>query len=189
MPGRFRVEHGVFAGSWYRSAGTGYTGERGAEIAVPAENGAELFRALIAAGATPVGLGARDTLRLEMGYPLWGQDLDEGTTPLEAGLGWVVSWDHGFVGRGALIRQEEEGLRKQLVGFQTEGRAIPRNGYRLRRGSEGGTVTSGNFSPSLGRGIGLGYIAVTDDDPVDLEVEIRSRWLEVEEVEPPFLSR
>lgn len=188
MPGRFRVESGSYAGSWYRAAGTGYTGERGAEIAVPADNGSQLFRAIVSSGATPVGLGARDTLRLEMGYPLWGQDLDEDTTPLEAGLGWVVSWDHDFVGRDALIRQEEEGLAKQAVAFQTEGRAIPRHGYRLRRGGADGTVTSGNFSPSLGRGIGLGYVEATDDG-ADLEVEIRNRWLTVEEVELPFLSR
>lgn len=190
MPGRFRVEQGTFAEAWYRAAGTGYTGERGAEIAVPAENGSALFRELVAAGAVPAGLGARDTLRLEMGYPLWGQDLDESTTPLEAGLGWVVSWDHDFVGREALIRQEEIGPAKHLVGFQTEGRAIPRHGYPLRGGDAEGRVTSGNFSPSLRRGIGLGYLSGSGiEDDAEIEVEIRGRWIATERIEPPFLSR
>ena len=189
MPRRFRVETGVFGGAWYRAAGTGYTGERGAEIAVPAANGAELFEALVEAGATPAALGARDTLRLEMGYPLWGQDLDEDTTPLEAGLGWVVAWDHEFTGRAALVRQREAGVPRSLVAFQTEGRAIPRHGHRLRSGRSDGVVTSGNFSPSLRHGIGLGYLEPPPEEGTDVQVEIRGRWVEAERVDLPFLDR
>ncbi len=189
MPRRFRVETGVFGGAWYRAAGTGYTGERGAEIAVPAANGAKLFEALVEAGATPAALGARDTLRLEMGYPLWGQDLDKDTTPLEAGLGWVVAWGHEFTGRAALVRQREAGVPRSLVAFQTEGRAIPRHGHRLRSGRSDGVVTSGNFSPSLRHGIGLGYLEPPPEEGTDVQVEIRGRWVEAERVDLPFLDR
>ena len=189
MPRRFRVESGVFGDAWYLAAGTGYTGERGAEIAVPAANGAELFAALVEAGATPAALGARDTLRLEMGYPLWGQDLDEDTTPLEAGLGWVVAWDHEFTGKAALTAQRETGVPRALVAFQTEGRAIPRHGHPLRSGPSTGVVTSGNFSPSLRRGIGMGYLEPSPDEGRGVQVEIRGRWVEAERVDLPFLDR
>lgn len=187
-PGRFRVRSVSFGGARSWSAGTGYTGERGAEIAVPAGLGTELFEAFTDAGATPCGLGARDTLRLEMGYPLWGQDLDESKTPLEAGLGWVVSWDHAFTGEAALEQQRRDGLPKRLVGFRTQDRAIPRAGYRLRSGTSEGTVTSGNFSPTLGCGIGLGYLQPPSDDTT-VEVEIRGRWVEAAVVTPPFVDR
>ena len=186
-PGRFRVVHGTNSGGPFWAAGTGYTGERGAEIAVPLEAGEQLFTDLIAAGATPCGLGARDTLRLEMGYPLWGQDLDEGTTPLEAGLEWVIAWDHEFTGRDALVAEKERGLRQQLVAFKTEGRTIPRPDHALRSGNSLGRVTSGNFSPILKRGIGMGYLAPPDDS--ELDVEIRSSWHRVERVDPPFIDR
>jgi aminomethyltransferase len=189
MPRRFRVESGGYGDSWYRAAGTGYTGERGAEIAVPVASGAALFTALVGAGGTPAGLGARDTLRLEMGYPLWGQDLDEDTTPLEAGLEWVVAWDHEFIGRPALITQRDHGVPRLLVPFQTEGRSIPRHGNRLRSGGSVGTVTSGNFSPTLRHGIGMGYLAPPPDAGAAVQVEIRKRWIEAERVILPFLDR
>lgn len=189
MPGRFKVIDGEFVGSWFRAGGTGYTGERGAEIAVPAASGPALFDAILEAGAVLCGLGARDTLRLEMGYPLWGQDLDESTTPLEAGLGWVVEWDHEFVGKAALVDQQEGGVPKQLVAFATEGRQIPRHGHRLRAGGSTGEVTSGNFSPTLGYGIGMGYVAPPIDDETPIEVEIRKTWVPTETVDPPFLGR
>jgi len=187
-PRRFRVQSGTFAGAWYRAAGTGYTGEAGCEIAIPASHGEALFEALTGGGAVACGLGARDTLRLEMGYPLWGQDLDEETTPLEAGLGWVVDWDHDFIGRNALVHQQEEGVPKRLIGFRTEGRAIPRLGFPLRVGDSVGTVTSGNFSPVLECGIGMGYISPPTDD-LDAEVEIRRAWIPAIVVRPPFLER
>jgi aminomethyltransferase len=189
MPGRFRVQTGTYAGSWYAAAGTGYTGERGAEIAVPAERGDELMKALINAGATPCGLGSRDTLRLEMGYPLWGQDLDEETTPLEAHLGWVVAWDHDFVGKTALEAQRDGGLPKAQVAFSTEGRSIPRHGYRVRAGLSTGTVSSGNFSPTLGHGIGLAYVTPPIEADATLEVEIRGKWIPTTIEALPFLKR
>ncbi|MEN8113137.1 MAG: glycine cleavage system aminomethyltransferase GcvT [Actinomycetota bacterium] len=189
MPGRFRVEEGVYRGSSYKAAGTGYTGERGAEIAVAPEQGADLLRDLMGAGAVPCGLGSRDTLRLEMGYPLWGQDLDEETTPLEAGLSWVVAWDHDFVGRDALIEQRDQGIAKTLIAFATEGRAIPRAGYAVRAGSSTGSVASGNFSPTLGHGIGLAYLSPPPPEGAEFEVEIRRSWVPATIEELPFLQR
>lgn len=189
MPRRFRVETGEYAGEPYIAAGTGYTGERGAEIAVPESTAPVLWDAIVAAGAVPCGLGARDTLRLEMGFPLWGQDLDEETSPLEAGLGWVVDWDHEFVGRSALAEQREAGIEKQLVGFRTEGRRIARHGYPLRAGESSGTVASGNFSPILERGVGLGYLAPPPTDEAQVEVQIRGEWHPVERCTPPFIER
>ena len=187
MPGRFRVIEAEFGGESIIAAGTGYTGERGAEICVPDALAADLWDALVAAGAMPCGLGARDTLRLEMGYPLWGQDLDEDTTPLEAGLGWVVAWDHDFVGREALEGQRES-LTKALVAFTTEGRAIPRNGYRLAADDAEGAVTSGNFSPILGHGIGMGYVSPPLDAGVNLAVEIRGKFVPATVVDLPFIG-
>lgn len=191
VPARFRVVEGRYRDDWCLAAGTGYTGERGAEIAVPAENGPDLMRDLIGAGAVPCGLGARDTLRLEMGYPLWGQDLDEETTPFEAGLGWVVAWDHDFVGRSALLAREEAGPGRSLVALTTEGRAIPRRGYPVRSGDSTGTVTSGNFSPTLGHGIALAYVSPPIDPATDAvaEVEIRGTWHTARTTSLPFVSR
>lgn len=189
VPGRFRVVHGTYAEGPFWAAGTGYTGEAGAEIAVPSLAGEQLFSNLVAAGAVPCGLGARDTLRLEMGYPLWGQDLDEGTTPLEAGLEWVVAWDHEFTGRGALMAEKERGIRQELIAFQTAGQTIPRPGHALRSGNSIGRVTSGNFSPALRRGIGMGYLAPPPGDSPALEVEVRNAWHPVEAVAPPFIDR
>jgi aminomethyltransferase len=187
-PARFRLSAGSFGGEALAIAGTGYTGERGGEIAVPLAVAGDLFRAFVAAGAVPCGLGARDTLRLEMGYPLWGQDLDEATTPLEAGLGWVVDWDHDFVGKEALARQRDGGLSKRLVGFVLDGRRIPRHGYPLRAGDSAGAVASGNFSPTLECGIGMGYLAPDPGpDPHGLEVDIRGDWLPARATEPPFI--
>lgn len=189
VPGRFRVVAGEHRGIEFLAAGTGYTGELGAEVAIPISGAGRLLDDLLEAGAVPCGLGARDTLRLEMGYPLWGQDLDAATTPLEAGLGWVVAWDHDFVGRDALERQRDKGVPRQLVAFTTEGRAIPRHGYALRAGGSTGVVTSGNFSPTLGRGIGMGYLSPPGGTDGNVEVEIRSSWVPATVVEPPFIPR
>ncbi len=113
-PGRFRLVETKGPSGTCWAAGTGYTGERGGEIAVASEHAPALWQALVAGGAVPCGLGARDTLRLEMGYPLWGQDLDPDTTPLEADLGWVVGWNHDFIGREALEKQQREGLSSRF---------------------------------------------------------------------------
>jgi len=186
-PGRFRVIQGDYAGGPFWAAGTGYTGEMGAEIAVPAYAAERLMRDLVEAGAVPCGLGARDTLRLEMGYPLWGQDLDEHTTPLEAGLGWVIAWEHDFVGKDALRGQRDRGIPKQLIGFKLAGRRIPRPGYDLRAGDALGAVASGNFSPVLGCGIGMGYVSPATDT-TDVAVDIRGEWHPAERTNPPFIK-
>ena len=188
-PGRFRVAIGEFRGDPLWVAGTGYTGERGAEIAVPNQQGGPLLDALVGAGATVCGLGARDTLRLEMGYPLWGQDLDETISPLEAGLAWVVDWDHEFVGKPALAAQLDRGCDRQLVAFRAHDRRPPRHGYALRSGESNGLVTSGNYSPVLGIGIGLGYMSppIAEDDP--LQLDVRGTWVDVETTDLPFLDR
>jgi aminomethyltransferase len=186
-PRRFRTFSPTFEGHRVRGAGTGYTGEPGGEVVVDATVARDLADALIEAGCRPCGLGARDTLRLEAGLPLWGQDLDEDRTPLEAGLEFAVAWDHDFVGRAALETYQAGGATSKLVAFATEGRQIPRHGQRLRCGGLEGVVTSGNFSPMLERGIGLGYLPAGADGPV--EVEIRERWVEAERVELPFYRR
>ena len=155
-------------------AGTGYTGEDGVEIAVPAEAARGLFQALLAAGIAPAGLGARDTLRLEAGLPLYGHELGPGITPLQAGLGWVVSWDKGdFTGRAALEEERATGVRRALGGVRGEGRRPLREGGVLVRGDqEVGRVTSGNFSPMLGCGIGMALVdtaaARRAGDPVEV---------------------
>ena len=187
-PGRFRVVTGSFEGREAWAAGTGYTGERGGEIAVDRDQGEALFHTFLEMGATACGLGSRDTLRLEMGYPLWGQDLDADTSPLEADLEWVVDWDHEFVGRGALETIKAD-LPKLLVGFAMEGRQIARHDYPVRAGESVGTVASGNFSPSLGHGIGMAFLAPPPADGAQIEIEIRGKWHPARTVEPPFLGK
>ncbi len=143
---------------------TGYTGEDGFELYFDARHGATVWEGIIAAGKPvglePVGLGARDTLRLEVGYMLYGNDIDDTTSPLEAGLGWTVKLMKGdFIGRGPLAAQKERGLERKLAGFALEGRRVPRQGMAVE--SEGrvvGRVTSGTFSPTLQRPIGMGYV-------------------------------
>lgn len=186
-PRRFRTAEGEFGGSQVWAAGTGYTGERGAEVCAAPAAGEALATALVGGGATPCGLGSRDTLRLEAGLALWGQDLDEATTPLEAGLGWVVDWDHEFVGREALLAQQAGGLPKRLEAFTLEDRQIPRHSHLLAAGASTGAVTSGNWSPTLGQGIGMGYLAPPDGES-PLSVEIRGRWVEARRTTLPFLS-
>jgi aminomethyltransferase len=188
IPGRFRVERGSFDGHEIVSAGTGYTGERGVEICAPIEASEALWDALVDAGAKPAGLGARDTLRLEMGYPLWGQDLTDTTTPIEAGLGWVVSWEHEFVGKQALeaIRDHPPSA---LVAFTTEGRAIPRHGYPVTTTTGSGEVTSGNFSPTLGHGIGLAHVTPPPRDGETMTVAIRGKDVPATIVDLPFLDK
>ncbi|KAA3636328.1 MAG: hypothetical protein DWP92_09690 [Armatimonadetes bacterium] len=187
-PTRFRVESGSFAGHPVVAAGTGYTGERGAEICVPIETGEHLWDVLVSAGAKPAALGARDTLRLEMGYSLWGQDLSKDTSPIEAGLEWVVAWDHEFIGRDALHRIKEN-PPSELVAFTTQGRAIPRHGYEIRTTTGKGVVTSGNFSPSLGHGIGLAYVTPPLSADESMTVIIRGKDIEATIVETPFLKK
>lgn len=170
-----------------RMAGTGYTGERGGEVVGSPARVRELAERLTAAGARPCGLGARDTLRLEAGLLLAGQDFDPTTDPFEAGLEWAVSWNHDFVGREALARRSQPPQRR-LQAFALPGRIIPRHGYPLRSGPSQGLVTSGNFSPMLEQGIGLGYLSPPYREG-PLEVEIRGRWEEATSVDLPFYQR
>lgn len=191
--GRFAVTAFEFAGIPGTAAGTGYTGEDGVECAVPAEAAPALWRALLAAGAEPAGLGARDTLRLEAGLPLHGHELGPGITPLQAGLGWVVGWDKGeFRGRTALLRERERGPRRLLRGLLCDGRQPPREQAPVRRRAEQvGTVTSGNFSPTLGRGIAMAFLdtgaGVAEGEA--LSIELRGRSLEARVVPMPFVTR
>jgi aminomethyltransferase len=173
--GRFRVALVDWQGVTCVVAGTGYTGEDGVELAVPAAQAAEVWAAVTGAGVEPAGLGARDTLRLEAGLPLHGHELGPGITPLQAGLGWVVSWDKGpFQGRDALAAERERGVHRRLRGIATEGRRPPRAEQRLFvDGQDAGEITSGNFSPMLGHGIALGFLSPDVDEGTKVDVEVR----------------
>jgi aminomethyltransferase len=192
----FHVVDGTVAGKRALISRTGYTGEDGFEIYLAASDALHVWDRLIDAGAAhgllPAGLGARDTLRLEAGLPLYGHELDEETTPLEAGLGWVVRWDKGdFLGREALARRKEEGLRRRLVGLEMRERAIPRQGHPIRRdGRVIGAVTSGTMSPTLGHGIALGYVEASEGGlGSGVEIEIRGSGRAATIVRPRFLGR
>jgi aminomethyltransferase len=177
-------------------ATTGYTGERTYEIFVPNEHAATLWQLLLEAGAAdglkPAGLGARDTLRLEMGYMLYGNDISDSVSALEAGLGWIVKLDQGnFVGRTPLARQRAEGIKRKLVAFRTDDpRAIPRQHCLVYRNGEPiGEVTSGGFSPCLKCGIGLALVSHTQAVPGEtLDIEIRGQHKSATIVKPPFVS-
>ncbi|HEX6221862.1 MAG TPA: glycine cleavage system aminomethyltransferase GcvT [Acidimicrobiia bacterium] len=185
-PARFRTAREDWDGGEVAMAGTGYTGETGAELCVDPAIGARLFEALVDAGARPCGLGSRDTLRLEAGLALWGADIDETTTPLEAGLTFAVSLDHEFVGREALIAQTEEGVPRALTGFVLEGRGIPRHGHSVTTAGGGGTVTSGNLSPMLDTGVGMAYISPPPSPGDSISVTIRDREVPGHIATPPF---
>jgi aminomethyltransferase len=189
--GRFRVAHGSWEGAGCTVAGTGYTGERGVEIAIPAGAAAELWEAIVAAGIEPAGLGARDTLRLEAGLPLHGNELGPGITPLQAGLGWVVAWDKGdFRGRAALEAERERGVSRHLVGITTEGRRPPRSHCAvLVDGGVAGEVTSGNYSPVLGHGIALAFVPPEVGEGTAVEVDVRGTLLPGTVVATPFVTR
>lgn len=188
--GRFHVDRFAWKGVECLVAGTGYTGEDGVEIAVPAEHAPDLWRAVLAAGFEPAGLGARDTLRLEAGFPLHGHELGPGITPLQAGLGWVVNWDKGeFRGRAALAAERERGVHRRLRALVVEGRRPPRAEQPvLVDGRPAGTVTSGNFSPALAHGIALAFVPpdVTIGDEVG--VDARGTTLAATVVQPPFVA-
>jgi aminomethyltransferase len=187
---RFGVARVTLNGTECIVAGTGYTGEDGLEIHVPAAGAAELWRALLAAGVVPAGLGARDTLRLEAGLPLHGHELGEGITPLQAGLGWVVRWDKGdFRGRGALEAEREAGVQRKLRGLLVEGRRPPRAGYTVMiDGKPAGEVTSGNFSPTLKRAIALAFLPPDTADGEDVAIDIRGTPVPATVTKLPFVG-
>jgi len=169
---------------------TGYTGEDGFELYFPAEHGPEMWNALTKSGeVTPAGLGSRDSLRLEMGMALYGNDIDDTTTPLEAGLSWLVKFKKGdFVGRDALLKQKEQGVPRKLVGFTTSERSFPRHGYPVFvNGAPSGEVRSGTISPTLGIPIGTAYVpAASASEGSTLEIEIRGKRIPATVVKMPF---
>ncbi|HVN75540.1 MAG TPA: glycine cleavage system aminomethyltransferase GcvT [Thermoanaerobaculaceae bacterium] len=192
----YRFVNGEVDGAEAIISRTGYTGEDGFEVYVAPGDAARIWRALLAAGKEfgimPAGLGARDTLRFEACMALYGNDIDDSTTPFEAGLGWIVKLDKGgFLGREALVRQQGDGIRRKLVGFEMTGRGIARHGYPIwASGKEVGAVTSGTHSPTLGKPLGMGYV------PVELaglgsvfDVEIRDQKVAARVVEMPFYRR
>jgi aminomethyltransferase len=188
---RFKVERVAWGDVECIVAGTGYTGEDGVEIHVPAEHAPALWREIVAAGVLPAGLGARDTLRLEAGLPLHGHELGRGITPLQAGLGWVVRFDKGdFRGSEALLAERERGVSRKLRGLLVEGRRPPRAGYEVTRdGAVVGEVTSGNFSPTLERAIALAFLPPDIEDGAEVAVEMRGTSVPAVVVKPPFVKR
>ena len=176
-------------------ARTGYTGEDGFELYLDAQNAVPVFRELLAAGAPhglePCGLGARDTLRLEMGYALYGHEISAEVHPLEARLGWVVRFDKegDFIGKAALQRLKAEGLKRRLVGLKMLARGVPRAGYRiLKEGRAVGEVTSGTFSPTLRQGVALGFVPAANARAGErYNVAIRNQSVAAEVTALPFV--
>lgn len=168
-------------------ARTGYTGEDGFEIILPANEAVDLWKGLSDAGVTPAGLGARDTLRLEAGMNLYGSDMDETVTPLESGLAWTVAWeaDRDFIGRSALLRQREEGVSRKLVGLKLLGRGVLRAHQKVFAGSGEGEITSGTFSPTLKQAIALARVPAAIG--AECEVEIRNKRVAAQVVKYPFV--
>jgi aminomethyltransferase len=172
---------------------TGYTGEDGFELLLDQQAGVALWQQLLNAGVVPCGLGARDTLRLEAAMHLYGNDMDARTTPLEAGLGWLVHLEmpKPFIGREVLERQSAEGLTRRLVGLRLEGRAIARHGYPvLHEGQVVGEITSGSWSPTLGEAIAMAYVPTAlGKVGTKLAVEIRGKAEPAVVVKRPFYRR
>ncbi len=172
---------------------TGYTGAGGFEVYVPNRYAEQLWNKVFEAGAPygikPIGLGARDTLRLEKGFCLYGNDIDDTTSPIEAGLGWITKFTKDFVNADALKAQKEEGVNKRLVGFELIDRGIPRQGYEIEAENKViGRVTSGTQSPSLGKAIGMGYVDMAYAKPgSSIDIVIRNKRVKASVVKLPFL--
>jgi aminomethyltransferase len=191
LPPRFRTAELEVAGSPALVCGTGYTGEDGVEVLLAPEGAGALWEALLDAGATPAGLGARDTLRLEVCYCLYGNDLTGERTPIEAGLGWCVKEDTDFVGSEACRRVREEGPEEVLAPFVLAEAGIPRQGNPiLAQGEPVGEVTSGTHSPSLDVGIGMGYVRADLAEPgTRLEIDVRGKTRQAEVREQPLYAK
>lgn len=195
----YRFVFGEVCGHRAMVARTGYTGEDGFEVYTANENAPEIWRATLAEGRPkgllPAGLGARDTLRFEAGMSLYGNDIDDTTTPLEAGLGWIVKFKKGdYIGRDILERQKEDGPERKLVGFEMVDRGIARHGYPvfLKEDDDepAGECTSGTQSPTLGKALGLAYLPIeATDEGTEFFVEIRKRRAAAKVVSTPFYSR
>lgn len=172
---------------------TGYTGSGGFELYVPNADAERIWEEILAAGAVaemkPIGLAARDTLRLEMGFCLYGNDIDETTSPIEAGLGWITKFNKEFIDKERLQEQKTHGTTRRLVGFEMEDRGIPRHSYPItnKEGETIGHVTSGTQSPSLDKAIGMGYVATTYIDPgTEIFIDMRGKPRKAVVVKPPF---
>lgn len=174
---------------------TGYTGAGGFEIYVSNEHAAHVFDAIMDAGKEfgikPIGLGARDTLRLEMGYCLYGNDIDDTTSPIEGGLGWITKFTKQFINSDSIKKQKEAGVARKLVGFQLQERGIPRAHYPIvdAAGNKIGEVTSGSISPVLNQGIGMGYVPIASSKPgSEIYISIRDKSLKATVVKTPFVT-
>lgn len=181
-----KVFYGVQAENLF-IATTGYTGEAGYEIIVPNDMAADFWQGLLDAGVAPCGLGARDTLRLEAGMNLYGQDMDETVSPLAANMGWTITWepaDRDFVGRKALEAQKQAGTDK-LVGLVMTDKGVLRSGLKVKVSEGEGVITSGTFSPTLGHSIAMARLPATQDTTA--EVEMRKKWVTVNIVKPSFV--
>ena len=190
--GRFRVGTAAVGGAECTVAGTGYTGEDGVELAVPAGAAPSVWEALLGTGLLPAGLGARDTLRLEAALPLHGHELGPGITPLQAGLGWVVAWEKegGFRGREALVAERERGVARRLRGLSVAGRRPPRAEQAvLVDGGAAGVVTSGNFSPMLGHGIALAFLPPEVEEAAEVAIDVRGEAVAATVVPTPFVGK
>ena len=175
---------------------TGYTGEKGFELYVRNEDAEQLWHQIFEAGAEfdilPIGLGARDTLRLEMGYCLYGNDIDDHTSPLEAGLGWITKFTKEFVNSGNLQQQKEAGLERKLVGFELTDKGIPRGGYEIFNEADEliGKVTSGSMSPCMGKGIGMGYVKWGNHKSgTQIKIAVRKKMLNATVVKMPIYKK
>ncbi|MFD0861533.1 glycine cleavage system aminomethyltransferase GcvT [Sungkyunkwania multivorans] len=175
---------------------TGYTGSGGFEIYCKNSEVKQIWDKVLEAGADfgikPIGLAARDTLRLEMGYCLYGNDIDDTTSPIEAGLGWITKFSKDFINSENLQKEKERGPARKLIGFELEDRGIPRHGYDIvdSNGNKIGEVTSGTMSPSLGKGIGMGYVpAIFADEGSNIYIQIRKNAVPAKVVRPPFYKK
>lgn len=178
------VFQGAEAGSWF-VARTGYTGEDGVEILLPNDEAPAFWRELLAAGVMACGLGARDTLRMEAGMNLYGNDMTEATSPLISNMAWTVAWDHDFIGKAALEAEKAAGVKQRLVGLILEDKGVLRAHMKVFTAEGEGETTSGTFSPTLERAIALARIPAGTSDRVD--VEIRGKRLPARVVRPPFV--
>jgi glycine cleavage system T protein (aminomethyltransferase) len=190
----YTFDEGTFAGiDNVIVSATGYTGSGGFELYIKNEDAEKVWNAVFEAGADwgikPIGLAARDTLRLEMGYCLYGNDINDTTSPLEAGLGWVTKFTKKFINSEALAAQKEAGITRKLVGFELVERGIPRHDYPIvdADGNEIGIVTSGTMSPSTGKAIGLGYVPKDLSSPgSEIFIQVRNKNIKAVVVKPPF---
>jgi aminomethyltransferase len=187
LPSRFHCCSRVVAGVALLVCGTGYTGEDGVELLISPDGAVAVWDALVEAGVTPVGLGARDTLRLEVNYHLYGNDMDETRNPIEAGLGWACKEETGFVGADAVSEARGRGAAEKLVAFVITGPGIARQGNPI---VGGGVVTSGTMSPCLEVGIGMAYVPAASAQPgTPLEIDVRGRTRSAEVRKKPLYSK